>query len=96
MNQVYLSGIAKEDVWIRKNDKNMLVASFELTEPKGGMGIRFIAFGGLADKAGLEVKKGCYVEVSGALSFYSKLDKDGQKSYYYSVQIDYLHVIKGV
>ena len=96
MNQVYLSGIAKEDVWIRKNEKNMLVASFVVEDDRGGMGIRCIAFGGLADKAGLTVKKGKFVELSGTLSFYSKLNEEGKKNYYYSVQVDYLNVVEGV
>ena len=30
MNFVCLSGIAKEDAWVRKNDKGLLIASFTL------------------------------------------------------------------
>lgn len=96
MNQVYLSGIIKDDVWIRKNESGILVASFEVLEEKeGGVsspGIGCITYGGLADKAGLTVRKGKRIEVSGILSFYSKLTREGKKNYFYSVQVDYLHV----
>lgn len=98
MNQVYLSGIIKDDVWIRKNEAGLLVASFEVLEEKGSSvsapAIRCITYGGLADKAGLTVRKGKHIELSGTLSFYSRLTKEGKKNYYYSVQVDFLQVDK--
>lgn len=82
MNSVWISGKALEDVWIRKNDKNRLIASFVIED--GSNHIRCIAFDSLADKAGLWVRKGKWIEVSGALSLYRT--QDGR--YVFNVQVD--------
>lgn len=104
MNFVCLSGIAKEDAWIRKSDKGYLIASFTLlvdldhlplsSEENGSVNeILCIAFDHLADKMGLNVKKGCRVELTGMLTFYTRVRDNGEKSYEYSVQVDHLKKI---
>lgn len=82
MNSVWISGKALDDVWIRKNDKNRLIASFVIEE--GTNHIRCIAFDSQADKAGLLVRKGRWIEVSGSLSLYRTQDN----RYVFNVQVD--------
>lgn len=86
MNQVWLSGKAVDDVWIRKNDNDQLVASFSIDTDDGA--IRCIAFRNVADKAGMLVRKGRFVELSGSLGVYRTKDK-----YVFNVQVDSLDVM---
>lgn len=90
MNSVWLSGKALDDVWIRKNEKGKLIASFVIRD--GASAIRCIAFGKVADKAGLMVRKDRFVEISGALTLYRNKNKDGQVNYLYNVTVDSLDV----
>ena len=104
MNFVCVSGIAKEDAWVRKNDKGLLIASFTLlvdveklplhSEENPSINeVLCIAFDRLADKTGLCVKRGCRVELTGMLTFYTRVRDNGNKSYEYSIQIDHVKKI---
>ncbi len=87
MNQVWLSGKAVDDVWIRKNDNNQLVASFSIDTSDGA--IRCIAFRNLADKAGMLVRKGRLIEVSGSLAVYRSRDR-----YVFNVQVESIDTLE--
>ena len=90
MNSVWLSGKAQDDVWIRKNERGRLIASFVILD--GENAIRCIAFDKMADKAGMMVKKDRFVEVSGALSLYRSKNKENKVNYIYNVMVDGLEV----
>lgn len=101
MNFVCVSGVAKDDAWIRKNEKGLLIASFTLlvdveklplhSEENSAVNeVLCIGFDRMADKAGLAVKKGCKVEVTGMLTFYTRVKDNGDKSYEYSIQMDHV------